>query len=116
MAIRKFELEPTTKTRALQIYLILIGAAKRRETLTYGIVADWIGYSGAGVLDRQLGHIMNWCEENRLPPLTILVVNSKTGQPGVGLVTPEDFHADRERVFGYNWYGIFPPEVDEFPD
>lgn len=116
MAIRKFAQKSTTKTRAVQIYLILIGAAHRRETLTYQMVARLIGYKGAGVLDRQLGHIMNWCAVNTLPPLTVLVVNKDTGIPGAGLTTPANLHADRERVFAYDWYSVVPPLPEELPD
>jgi hypothetical protein len=39
MATNKFSDEPTNASRALQIYLILIGAAHRRETMTYKALA-----------------------------------------------------------------------------
>lgn len=99
--------------RAVQIYAILISAAHNRQTLTYGMVADLLDYKGAGVLDRQLGLIMNWCADNDLPPLTVLVVNSETGLPGEGLVRINELHSDRELVFNYSWFALVPPSIDE---
>ncbi|TIP82407.1 MAG: hypothetical protein E5X60_33640 [Mesorhizobium sp.] len=61
----------------------------------------------------QLGHIMHWCADNDLPPLTVLVVNAKTGLPGAGLWRIENLHADREKVFGYSWYQLVPPTIEE---
>lgn len=116
MAIPKFSDAPTTRTRAIQIYQILVGAAHRREILTYQILAKLIGYKGAGVLDRQLGHLMYWCSQNNLPPLTVLVVNKSTGLPGWGLVEAVDLNSDRERVFNFNWYELVPPTVENLPD
>jgi len=116
MPVTYFASSPSTKSRAIQIYLILIGAACRRETLTYQILAQRLGYKGAGVLDRQLGHLMRWCFENRLPPLTVLVVNKKSGLPGGGLVLAEDLNADRETVFQFDWHAVVPPTADELPE
>lgn len=116
MPVTYFSSNPTTKTRAVQIYLILVGAAHRREILTYQIIAARLGYKGSGVLDRQLGHLMRWCHENMLPPLTVLVVNKKTGLPGVGLTLAADLNADREAVFQFNWYSIVPPTSAELPE
>jgi hypothetical protein len=114
--VKKFSDNSTTRTRAVQIYQILVGYAHRRQTLTYQILANLIGYKGAGVLDRQLGHLMYWCSDNCLPPLTVLVVNKTTGLPGDGLVEAGDLNADRERVFNHDWYGIVPPLPHELPD
>lgn len=116
MPISYFATNSTTRTRAVQIYLILIGAAHRREILTYQMVAERLGYKGSGVLDRQLGHLMYWCDENGLPPLTVLVVNKKTGLPGPGLILSADLNADREGVFQFNWYSIVPPTAAELPE
>ena len=52
--------------RAQQIYLILLGVAYNRQTITYGPVANLLNYEGSGTLARLLGKIMRWCEENNL--------------------------------------------------
>ncbi len=57
---------------------------------------------------------MYYCDQNGLPPLTVIVVNQETGLPGVGLITAEDLNASREEVFGFDWYGLFPPTPEEF--
>lgn len=107
-----FDDNPTLATRALQIWQILISKAHNRQTVTYGILADMLGFKGAGTLAHMLGHIMFYCQENNLPPLTVIVVNQDTGLPGEGL-TAVELNADRERVFQHNWYGVFPPSPDE---
>ena len=99
--------------RAQQIYLILLGFAHNRQTATYGQVADLLCYEGAGTLAGILGRIMIWCEKNDLPALTALVVNQETGLPGHGLGTTDNYSAERELIYGFDWYDIIPPKVEE---
>src|SRR5690349_16166324 len=93
--------------RAAQIWQLLVGAAQHRQVLTYEIVADLIGMGpdgkGAGTLAQTLGLIMEYCHAKGLPPLTVLVVNKISGQPGSGLRTIKEIHSDREKVFAYKW-------------
>ena len=103
----------TSKQRALQIWQLLIGAARNRQTLTYTMVADAIGM-GAGTLSQHLGLVMRYCERHRLPPLTVLVVNQESGQPGEGLTTLEELNRDRERVFSEPWFRMPPLTTDNF--
>ncbi len=111
--VRIFSDNPSLEGRALQIYQILICKAHNRQLTTYGEIAHLIGYGGSGVLDRQLGIIMTYCDRNGLPPLTILVVNDETGSPGTGLTTFEDENADRRKVFKFSWYDLIPPTIEE---
>jgi hypothetical protein len=104
----------TRHQRASQIWSLLISAARERKTYTYGDIADILGFGGAGVMAQILGCIMWFCEENKLPPLTVLVVNQETGLPGEGLTTLEEVNKDREAVFNFNWFGIDPPQNDDF--
>ncbi len=106
----------TLENRALQIWQVLIGFAYNRKITTYGEIADILHYDGAGVLDRQLGHILHFCAQNKLPPLTVLVVNAETGLPGSGFDTPSDLHSDREFVFNYDWFNLIPPTPSEFAE
>jgi hypothetical protein len=94
---------------------ILIAAAHNRQILTYGILAKQVGYRGAGVLGRQLGHIAFYCNQNKLPPLTSLVVNEETGLPGEG-IPAEDTPARREKVFRHDWFDVVPPSPSELHD
>jgi putative restriction endonuclease len=108
--------DPTLENRALQIWLILIGKAHNRQITTYGEVAEILAYKGAGVLQDMLGHISFYCVDNKLPPLTVIVVNQQTGLPGEGLlgvISLDELAPERERVFAHNWYAICPPSPDE---
>jgi putative restriction endonuclease len=115
LMIRRFDDYPTQENRALQIWQILVGKAANRQTLTYGQLADNLGFKGAGTLAHMLGHIMYFCQQNQLPPLTVLVVNQDTGLPGEGL-TGAELNADREKVFRFRWYDLMPPTPEELAD
>ncbi|KAA1160655.1 hypothetical protein EU508_09385 [Pseudoalteromonas fuliginea] len=112
----KFDEEPTLESRALQIWQILIGAAHNRQIYTYKIVSELLGYDGSGVLNRQLGHIMYWCQQNKVPPLTILVVNEAKGIPGEGLILEGNESQLREKVYKYDWYNLIPPSLEELSE
>ena len=112
--IQYFSEKRTLENRALQIWQILIGFAYERKITTYGEVANILGYKGAGTMDRQLGHILHFCAQNELPPLSVLVVNSETGLPGEGFDTAGDLHKQREKVFNFDWFDIIPPTPGEF--
>ncbi|WP_292024249.1 MULTISPECIES: hypothetical protein [unclassified Brevundimonas] len=103
----------TRPARALQVYQVLIGLAYNRQTMTYGQVAKILEYEGAGVFAGILDHIKHWCDQERHPALTTLIVNQTTGLPGEGFSTSTDLHAGREAVFGCNWFDIVPPTMEE---
>ena len=96
-----FKDQPSHASRALQIWQILVAKAHNRQTLTYGMLAQLLGFKGAGTLAHPLGHVMHYCLATNLPPLTALVVNQNTGIPGSGLVGDE-LHVAREAVFRFN--------------
>lgn len=112
--LKTFDSIRTREARAIQIWQILIGLAHNRQTITYKILSELLGYKGAGVFAQLLDPIMSYCKKNQLPPLTILVVNESTGSPGTGLTTIENENADRERVFNYKWYNIYSPSEEDF--
>lgn len=106
----------TKSQRALQIWSLLVCAARDRRTYTYGGLASVLGMGGAGVMAQFLGPIMYYCREQRLPPLTVLVVNQDTGLPGSGLTTLENVNLDREKVFAHDWFRVEPPETGDFDE
>lgn len=112
--VERFSEHADLAHRAVQIWQILVGMAHMRRTTTYKELAALLGYGGAGVLGRQLGHIMFFCAQNNLPPLTVLVVNSDTGLPGEGLETKRDLHKERERTFNFDWYALIPPAIEDY--
>lgn len=104
----------TRYQRSLQIWTLLVCAARERRSYTYGNIANILGMGGAGVMAQFLGPIMHYCEQDGYPPLTVLVVNQETGLPGDGLVTLEELNQDREMVFRFDWFKIEPPETNDF--
>jgi hypothetical protein len=110
----KFFYEDATRPgRALQVWLILIGNAARREINTYGNIGELIGVPAIAV-GQFLNPIYGFCEQNELPRLTTLVVRQNTGEPGDGYPGPRNtISADREQVYQYDWFGIFPPTLDQ---
>lgn len=99
--------------RAHQAWLILIGAAMNRQTLTYeGLSILMYRRKAQGVLDRVLGHVAFYCIEHGLPPLTSIVFGKKRGTPGADI--PMDLaqrDIERERVYTHDWYDEYPPNA-----
>ncbi len=114
--MKKFDEIRTRDSRAVQIWQILIGLACNRQTITYGMLGKKIGFEGAGTMGQFLGPIMLFCERNKLPPLTIVVVGETTGSPGEGLITIQNENSDRENVFHFDWYNLYPPSESDFSD
>ena len=74
--------------------------------------------SRAGVLRTWLGAVAFYCEQEDLPALTVLVVNSETGKPGHGFPLRstkyvKDLDELREDVYSYDWYDLHPPTPKE---
>ena len=99
----------------MQAWQILIAKAMDRQTITYDQLSQLMyGKAAAGVLGNILGHVANYCNNNDLPPLTVIVVNSVTGLPGESIpVDPSELNAKREAVYGFDWYDIYPPSENE---
>ena len=74
----------TLDERGLQIWQVPIGAAHRRETITYNSLTKLIGMNAPGGMSQPLETVFLYCQRENLPPLTIIVVNKKTGRPGLG--------------------------------
>ena len=109
----------TRTQRALQIWQVLIAAAHNRQLLTYELLAECIygkGKKGAGTLSDDLGVIMQYCQANSLPYLTVLMVSTTTGDaPGASLITvaPENRDQELEKVYGYKWFELKPLETHD---
>lgn len=74
------------------------------------------GKPAQGVIASILGHIAYFCNEHHIPPLTVLVVNEKSGLPGEGIPTDKDLNATREEVYSFDWYDIYPPNESELKE
>src|SRR3954465_10634690 len=91
----------------LKVMCYLVLCARMRRIATYGEIASFLGWKGAGTLAQVLVYIMYYCKPQDKPPLSVIVVNQETGLPGAGLVTAADLNSDRELVYRYaeegNW-------------
>lgn len=89
--------------RARLAWQELVLAAKNRTTLTYGALGALIG-----VHHRAIGYVLSpiqdYCLEARLPPLTILVINS-SGLPGTGFIAHDraDLEGGLRAVWQHDW-------------
>ena len=101
--------------RALQAWQYLIGKAAARQIVQYDELRMLMEYPTSNPLGRILGCIMHYCQQNELPPLTILVVN-RSGVPGGGFTDENqvNYHQRREDVFNFPWFRIVPPSIDDF--
>lgn len=111
----KFNPSSPHPARAVQAWLILVGAAMNRQTLTYeGLSLLMYRRKAQGVLDKVLGHVAFYCNDNGFPALTSIVVGKKRGTPGADI--PMDLErrdTERERVYAEDWYDIYPPSAEE---
>jgi hypothetical protein len=99
--------------RALQIYQVLICATHNRQILTYELLGKMIGAPHFS-LGPHLEHILRYCKNNELPPLTVLVVQKSGDKPGPGMTASEDPNQDRERVYAHNWFAMQPLTLGMF--
>ncbi|MFH1674857.1 MAG: hypothetical protein ABIF87_15755 [Pseudomonadota bacterium] len=103
-----------SSVRAIQSWQYLIGKARNRQLVKYSELANLMGYTDCRSLTSILGHLMFFCEQEGLPPLTIIVVNSG-GCPGEGFtqVGRNELDIGRERTFNYDWFSVYPPSPEE---
>jgi len=82
----------------------LVEAGKARQTITYTEAAQVIGTNPLSV-GHALGPIQAYCLENRLAPLTVVVVGKTSGLPGDGFIAwnAQDLPSASEAVRLQNW-------------
>ena len=115
--MRRFNPHSPNPFRAVQAWQILVGKAMNRQTVTYeGLSELMYGKKAAGVMANILGHVAFYCIDNDLPGLTSIVVGKRSGEPGEEI--PIAGHADeeREKVYGYDWYDICPPQQSDLTE
>ena len=102
----------------LRAYLILMGCAADRQTVTYDDLARRINRGGPNILVRPLDLVTRWCQHHSLPAITSLVVEEATGlpAPGYSAVSEDEISREQERVWEFDWYGIFPPTIEELAE
>lgn len=93
-----------SEQRAYYVWNELIKCAKDRTTITYGELAERID-SHHRALRYPLGYIQDYCLDERLPPLTMLVINKATKLPGDGFIATNRklFDKTLNDIYEYNW-------------
>lgn len=84
--------------------LTRVAADPRRPSITYGELAAEVGVHHRAVR-YILGLIQDYCLSEKLPPLTILVVNGQNGLPGSGFIAwdADNLEEGFRQVRGYRW-------------
>ena len=106
--------------RAQQAWQILVSAAHNRQTFTYLQLALAIfGESHRHLTHIPLSTVAAFRQREGLPQLTALMVSEDEqylGIPAEGIqrfVSRAEVNAERERVYGHNWYGLIVPTGSE---
>ncbi|MEP0826926.1 MAG: HNH endonuclease [bacterium] len=92
------------EARACKAWELLTRVARSKRFVTYQELAAALGTHHRA--DRfVLGLIQDYCLKEKLPPLTILVVNKHTGKPGSGFIgcSNESLDEGVNGVRGYDW-------------
>jgi hypothetical protein len=115
MNMKVFNPSSPHAARAVQAWQILVGIAMKRQTTTYESLSQLMYNKKAqGVLDKILGHIAYYCIDNHLPALTSIVVGKGRGTPGHDIpVDLSTIDKEREKVYNFDWYNIYPPPENE---
>lgn len=95
--------------RASRAWPVLTAIAKKGKTITYGDLAEVLGIHHRPIR-YVLGVLQDYCLAEKLPPLTILVVN-QSGEPGPGFIAHsfDDLEAGYSEVRGYDWSQLENP-------
>ena len=87
----------------------LVNHAKDKKTLTYKELAALINYHYRH-LSKPLEYIRDYCIENKLPLINVIVVNAKTQRPGINYLG-EDISSlskeEQKRIFKKHRDAVF---------
>lgn len=98
------------RAKAADVWPHLVRYAFERRTATYGELAKETAIFHRN-LRLALDPIGQWCFRNKLPPLTIVIVDADTGRPGSGIVGTSEATLDEDlaRAFGHDWAAVTNP-------
>jgi hypothetical protein len=110
--------ETGSKSRMIQVWLILIAQAHVGEPITYSELSVlMLGKRLPRSPAMRLGQLLTYCKERGLPPLPVIVVTKKTKKPAPDApYNPSAVPSDMRRVFAFDWFGIHPPTEDDLED
>ncbi|MBC2734409.1 MAG: hypothetical protein HF981_08630 [Desulfobacteraceae bacterium] len=97
------------------IWPLLVMSAGHRRILTYDLLARLIGVPESD-LGRLLEPIQSHCILKGLPPLTSLVVDSRTGMPSEGFIAADNVPRAQAETFLFDWLAQPVPTREDFRD
>ena len=113
---RRFDEDRRKNTpRSAQAWLALVAQATQRRTTTYDALGALL-LSHPLTVRPDLDPIDDYCNEHGLPPLAVVCVDRKTGEPSRGNVGVFRLNKNRERVFNYDWFALVPPTPEEIKE
>ncbi|MQX51871.1 HNH endonuclease [Alcanivorax sediminis] len=92
------------------LWPVLTEAAQKGQTLTYSDLAPLIDTNPLSV-GKGLGPILYHCLNNKIPPLTVIVIGKISGVPGAGFIAwdIDDLDEAYKQVFAFNWATVDNP-------
>ena len=97
------------------IWPLLVMSAGHRRILNYDLLARLVGVPESD-LGRLLEPIQSHCILKGLPPLTSIVVNSRTGMPAEGFIAADNVPRAQAETFLFNWLELQVPTREDFRD
>jgi hypothetical protein len=101
--------------RSAQFWSVLVMAARTQQLLSYDMLEEMTGLPRFAQ-GKALGNILFYCRQKRLPLLPSIVLEQKTGRPGVDYPDVEDLSTEHRRVFIFDWLKHGCPKVEEFQE
>ena len=87
----------------------LISRAKNMQLMQYNTLAELIGYDDPRPVAHPLWAVFAWCIFNKLPPLSRLVINKRTGNPGARAL----LRVNLSVIFDFDWKSVKMPTSAE---
>ena len=121
--VKHYERGDRVHVRSQQIWMILVAfvmnSESRRNRLTYGQLANLMGYPDPRVgytLGLPLGIVCKYCKINNLPLLNLIVVNQETLVPGTDGLVRAGYSLQREQkeIFDEDWFQYRIPSTGAF--
>ncbi len=98
---------------ALTVWSLLTLSAMKRQIMTDQLLSKLSGVPHHD-LGRVLEPIQSYCILKDLPPLTSLVVESRTGVPGEGFIAATNLPQAQAETFAHDWLNEPVPQPADF--
>jgi len=96
------------RAQAGKIWPILVEVATAKGKMTYGELGPRVGVFYRN-LNLPLDLIARHCKRNGLPPLTVVIVNADTDEPGPGFLDGDDVAGAFTKVYEHDWAAVKNP-------